>query len=72
MLTARLKKMVGWNDRGEMLHEGVAIPGSNITDLVHELVRRRNTFEPAGWQQLAGKLRGSNIPMELVGNVARR
>ena len=72
MLTARLKKMVDWNDRGELLHEGVAIPGSNITDLVHDLVRRRKTFEPVGWQQLAGQLRCSNIPMELVGNTARR
>ena len=72
MLTARLKKMVDWNDRGELLHEGVAIPGSNITDLVHDLVRRRKTFEPVGWQQLAGQLRGCNIPMELVSNVARR
>ena len=72
MLTARLKKMVDWNDRGELLHECVAIPGSNITDIVHDLVRRRKTFEPVGWEQLAGQLRGSNIPMELVGNVARR
>ena len=72
VLTARLKKMVDWNDRGELLHEGVAIPGSNITDLVHDLVRRRKTFEPVGWQKLAGQLRGSNIPMELVGNTARR
>ena len=72
MLTARLKKIVDWNDRSELLHEGVAIPGSNITDLVHDLVRRRKTFEPVGWQQLAGQLRGSNMPMELVGNIARR
>ena len=72
MLTARLKKMVDWNDRGQLLHEGVPIPGSNITDLGHDLVRRRKTFEPVGWQQLAIQLRGSNIPMELVGNVARR
>ena len=72
MLTARLKKMVDWNDRGELLHEGVAIPGSNITDLVHDVVRNRKTFEPVGWQQLTNQLRGSNIPMELVGNAARR
>ena len=72
MLTAGLKKMVDWNYRGELLHEGVAIPGSNITDLVHDLVRRRKTFEPVGWQQLAGQLRGSKVPMELVGNIARR
>ena len=63
MLTVRLKKMVDWNDRGELLHEGVAIPGSNITDLVHHLVRIRKTFEPVGWQQPASQLSGSNIPM---------
>ena len=72
LLATRLKKMVDWNDRGELLHEGVAIPGSNITDLVHDLVRKRKTFDPIGWRQLASQLRGSNIPMELVGNVARR
>ena len=28
VLTARLKKMVDWNDRGELLHEGITIrPG---------------------------------------------
>ena len=72
VLTARLKKMVNWNDRGELLHDGVAIPGSNITDLVHDLVRRRKTFDPIGWRQLASQLRSSNIPMELMGNAARR
>ena len=55
-----------------MLHEGVAIPGSNVTDLIHDFVRIRKTFEPIGWQQLASQLRGSIIPMEPVGNVARR
>ena len=61
-----------WNDRGELLHEGVAIPGSNITDLVHDLVRKHKTFDPIGWRQLASQLHGSNIPMELVCNIARR
>ena len=72
MLTVRLKNMVGWNNRGELLHEGVAILGSNIIDLVHDLVRRRKTFEPVGWQQLSSQQRGSNTHMELVGNAARR
>ena len=72
VLTARIKKMVDWNDRGELLHECVAIPGSNINDLVNDLVRRRKTFDPIGRRQLVSQLRSSNIPMELVGNVARR
>ena len=29
-----------WNDRGELLHEGVVVPGSNVFDLVHDLLRK--------------------------------
>ena len=53
VLTARLKKMVDWSDRGELLHEGVAIPGRKTTDLVQDLVRIPKTFDPIGWRQLA-------------------
>ena len=70
-LVSRLKK-INWNDRGELLHEWVAIPGSNIVDFVHDLLRKRKTSDPIGWQQFASQMHASNIPMELVGNVARR
>ena len=70
-LVSRLKT-TKWNDRGELLHEGVAIPGSNVVDLVHHLLRKRKMTDPIGWQQFASKMHAANIPMELVGNVARR
>ena len=70
-LVSRLKT-TKWNDRGELLHEGVAIPGSNIVDLVHDLLRKRKTTDPIGWKQFASQMHAANIPMELVGNVARR
>ena len=70
-LVSRLKKTM-WNDRGELLHEGVAISGSNVVDLVHDLLRKRKTSDPIGWQQFASQMHAANIPMELVGNVARR
>ena len=70
-LVSRLKT-TKWNDRGELLHEGVAIPGSNVVDLVHDLLRKRKTSDPIGWQQFASQMHAANIPMELVGNVARR
>ena len=54
------------------MHEGVAIPGSNAVNLVHDLLRKRKTPDPVGWQQFANQLRAANIPMELVGNVTRR
>ena len=70
-LVSRLKT-TKWNDRGELLHEGVAISGSNIVDLVHDLLRKRKMTHPIGWQQFANQMHAANIPMELVGNVARR
>ena len=63
---------VAWNERGELMHEGVAIPGSNAVDLVHDLLRKRKTSDPVGWQQFANQMRAANIPMERVGNVTRR
>ena len=63
---------VTWNERGELMHKGVAIPGSNAVDLIHDLLRNRKTPDPVGWQQFANQMRAANIPMELVGNVTRR
>ena len=56
----------------ELIHEGVPVVGSNAVDLVHDLLRKRKTDDPTGWQSFARQLRVINIPMELVGNAARR
>ena len=63
-----------WNDRGEayLLHEGIVVPGSNVVDLVHDLLRKHKTSDPIGWQQFGSQMRTAYILMELVGNVARR
>ena len=65
-------KTTQWNDRSELLHEGMVVPGSNVVDLVHDLLRKRKTSDPIGWQQFGSQMRAANIPMELVGNVASR
>ena len=70
-LVSRLKT-TQWNDRGELLHEGVVVPGSNVVYLVHDLLRKRKTSDRIGWQQFGRQMRAANIPMELVGHVARR
>ena len=70
-LVSRLKT-TQCNDKGELLQEGAVVPGSNVIDLVHDLLRKRKTSDPIGWQQFASQMRAANIPMELVGNVARR
>ena len=70
-LVSRLKT-TEWNDRGELLHEGVVVPGSNVIDFVHDLLRKHRTSDPIGWQQFASQMRAANTPMEVVDNVARR
>ena len=70
-LLSRLSAVM-WNERGELIHKGVAIRGSNAVDLIHDLLRNRKTPDPVGWQQFANQMRAANIPMELVGNVTRR
>ena len=71
-LMEHLKRNVAWSDRGELVHEGVPIAGSNAVDLVHDLLPKRKTDAPTGWRSLAKQLRTVNIPMELIGNAARR
>ena len=70
-LMEHLKRDITWTARGELIHEGVPVAGSNVVDLVNDLLRKRKT-DPTGWQPFARQLRAINLPMELVGNVARR
>ena len=69
-LMEHLKRDIAWTDRGELIHEGVPVVGSNVVDLVNDLLRTRKTA-PTGWLPFA-QLRAINLPMTLVGNVARR
>ena len=70
-LMERMKRNMSWTARGELIHEGVPIAGNNVVDLVNDVLRKRNT-NPTGWQPFARQLRAMNLPMELIGNVAKR
>ena len=70
-LMERMKRNMSWTTRGELIHEGAPIVGSNVVDLVNDVLRKRKT-DPTGWQPFARQLRAMNLPMELIGNVARR
>ena len=74
LIMNHIKKASGikWNERGELLHAGKPIAGSNLTDLVNEIVRARKlTGEPIGWNWFAQALKESNIPQNLIGNKTR-
>ena len=70
-LMEHLKRDIAWTARGELIHEGVPVVGSNVVDLVNDLLRKRKT-DPTGWQPFARQLRAINLRMALVGNVSRR
>ena len=70
-LMEHMKRDISWTARGELIHEGVPVAGSNVVDLENYLLRKRKT-DPPGWQPFARQLRAMNLPMELVGNVTRR
>ena len=63
---------LSWNDRGELVLDERSISGSNITDLLHETLRKRKLDNaPIGWNIFSKTLRESNIPMNLIGNKKR-
>ncbi len=62
---------IAWSDRGELIYENELVPDSHAVDLVNDLVRKRNSKLPVGWDILARALKESNIPRRLVDNDGR-
>ena len=74
-LMARLKYHpdLNWTTHGEMKYKGRLVPGSNIVDLVNDVLRQRKRAPiPAGWKTFAEVLKEVNVPQELIGNLSRR
>ena len=67
-LMEHFKRDITWTARGQLIHEGVPVAGSNVEDLVNDLLRKRK-IDPTGWQEFAQQFKYINL---LVGNVATR
>ncbi|KAI0230817.1 hypothetical protein LSAT2_018828, partial [Lamellibrachia satsuma] len=59
-LLDKIKGVVGWNDRGELVYRNTAVPRSNIVDLVNDVLRKGKSFEPVGWKTFARGLKDVN------------
>ena len=73
-LLAHLKErgdVITWDDMGQVLVDGVLIPGSNITDLVSDAMRPRKNFNPIGVHEFYSVLSKINVPKDLVRNERR-
>jgi hypothetical protein len=56
-----------WLDSGELLVDGNPVPGSNITDLIHHVTRKRPTATPPkGVDEFVELLDKTNVPKEAL------
>jgi len=63
---------VSWDNQGVVKINGGLINGSNIIDLIGDLLRHRRTaIPPLGIETFIQVLRETNIPAELIGNKDR-
>ena len=60
-----------WSDRGEILENGSSIKGSNIVDLVNDIIQPLRSNPPIGSQYFLQKLAEFNVPKSLIGNKRR-
>ena len=55
-----------------MIYNGKLIQGSNIVDLIYDVLKGRKSSQPIGWQHFLRVLVDSNVPETLLSNVDRR
>jgi hypothetical protein len=67
-LLRRIGKDIKWNDNYEVDLEGENLEGSNIIDLINDMVRERRDFHSRGSTQFAEYIRRKNIPRAWVKN----
>lgn len=72
LLLERLRaNNVSWSRTGELVIDSKQIDGTNVIDLVNDILRNRKHSSPYGWEIFANKLAKLNTPQELVVNKAR-
>ena len=58
---------MSWDEQATVKLYGQPVPGSDMIDLVNDVLRHRKGIEPTGWQSFAEGLRRFNIPLDIVG-----
>lgn len=62
---------ITWNEKGELKFKGETVHGSNVVDLVNDVLRKRKYFNPQGWETFGEALREANVPQDLIGHEDR-
>ena len=59
---------IAWSEKGELKYKGETVRGSNVVDLVNDVLRKRKYFNPQGWETFGEALREANVPQDLIGH----
>ena len=62
---------IAWSKKGELHYKGETVRGSNVVDLVNDVLRKRKYFNPQGWEAFGEALREANVPQDLIGHEDR-
>ena len=64
---------MSWDDQNRLVKNGRPVQGTNILDIVNDLVRERKTMPhaPRGWYDVLMGLKDTNVPREAIGNESR-
>lgn len=62
---------INWNSEGTVIIDDKRIPGSNIVDLINDLLRPLKRHDPIGWEVFAKALKEIKIPLIYLGNPKR-
>lgn len=65
-------ELVTWDKYGTVSINNNVLDGSNITDLVSDVIRCKKSGSPTGWKEFLNALSTINVPQELIGNPQRR
>lgn len=65
------KDKIHWDDKGTVFIENVPIVGSNITDLVTDVLRSTKQSEPIGWERFLLALKNIKVPVSYISNPKR-
>jgi hypothetical protein len=48
---------IAWSEKWELKYKGETVRGSNVVDLVNDVLRKRKYFNPQGWETIGEALR---------------
>ena len=48
---------ISWNEKRELQYKGETVQGSNVVELVNDVVSKRKYFNPQGWETVGEALR---------------